>query len=695
MASEFRVLLNDQQESTWTEQNTAHLDATVLSTMADLLQWNINSVSEKGREALMQHYGVGTIQEVVPMITSADRGKLVVLAARKLKGNTGQVQTYDEAIWSTTSGTIDHTATGATVTVDNDVVELVEKIIPLPVVTRPGLGNLVNVASCVAHVEAGKLVPMKRHDLLKRAFATTLANEPQITDWVLLLGRYWDEDPNLRPDREAFKTCHGFECASIFVRFFTGMSIDKYLIVQTKLCNSVLRIFQFKKLQPTDNMLTEQVGKVTKPVVPVTSVSAVTPQLPGEWGKSAKGMAKNVGILPKILVGPIPMTLNWIPLDTPITPTTVAAAVTNATAVRGGDKSYWSKMANCNGFAVSSEAVNRKRLLVALAAGVMAKGASVQIETSMADLGMIDVSLQKLGFSKTLFKFLITKEEYVKASKHAEKGRMAWLAIKGSVYVGINNTKAPSVGGKEKVEVEYEKSSLSYLSTISRDYIGFIIWTQVLHPIMFDGQVVVEIREIHDLRVLLTTDPDFVSNTYFPKKKLIKTYEDFGRRVLEGTGRSIAQIFHPMKNRTESLKLLNILHMARDTLAMRVNGATMEWEAAPIDTNTFDDSDDSDDTDSEGDDDGDSEQEEGEEESEDSFEDAEEEAEPAKVEAVPPEKVATKEVPPKKIKPAPEKKKKKKSDPDGKEPKERRRAQKGEVNFTASLLEVTDGVYTV
>jgi len=285
----------------------------------------------------------------------------------------------------------------------------------------------------------------------------------------------------------------------------------------------------------------------------------------------------------------------------------------------------------------------------------------------------------------------------VKASKHAEKGRMAWLALKGSVYVGINNTKAPSVGGKEKVEVEYEKSSLSYLSTISKDYIGFIIWTQVLHPIMFNGQAVVEIREIHDLRVLLTSDPDFVSDVYFPKKKLIKTYEDFGRRVLEGTGRSIAQIFHPMKNRTESLKLLNILHMARDTLAMRVNGATMEWEAAPIDTNTFDDSDDSDDTDSEGDDDEDSEQEEGEEESEDSFVDVEDggtEVAPVKVEMPSPEKkVVTKEALPKK--PVPEKKKKKKFGPDGKEPKEKKKTQKEEVNFTASLLEVADGVYTV
>jgi len=669
MNNEFRVLLNDQKESTWTEQNTAHLDATVLTTMGDLLQWNINSVSEKGREALMQHYNVNTIQDVVPLITSADRGKLIVLAARKLQGKTGQVQGYDEGVWSTKNGGIEHTATGAKITVDNDVTELVEKIIPLPVVTRPGLGNVINVTCCVAHVEAGKLVPMKRHDLLKRAFSTTIISEPQITDWVLLLGRYWDEDPNLRPDREAFKTCHGFECASIFVRFFTGMPIDKYLIVHTKLCNSVLRIFQFKKLQPTDNMVTETIGQTTKPVVPETSVAAVSPKLPGEWGKSAAGMMKNVGILPKVLVGPVPMTLNWIPTETPITPTTVATAVTNATAIRGGDKSYWSKIASCNGFAVSSEAVNRKRLLVAMAAGAMARGATVQIETSMADLGMIDVSLFKLGFAKTLFSFLITKEEYVKATKHAEKGRMAWLAKKGAVYIGINNTKAPSVGGLEKVEVEYEKSSLSFLSTISKDYDGFVIWTQVLHSIMFQGQIVVEIRDIHDLRVLLTDNPDFISEVYFPKKRILKTYEQFGKRVLQGTGRSIAQIFHPMKNRTESLKMLNILHMARDTLAMRVNGDTLEWEAAPIDTNTFDysDDDESENSDSEeGDGDEDEDQGDDEDKSDDTFSDAtgevvDDEDIFAKKDDPPAEKPAVvSKAPLKKAKPAPEKKRRKK-----------------------------------
>jgi len=278
---------------------------------------------------------------------------------------------------------------------------------------------------------------------------------------------------------------------------------------------------------------------------------------------------------------------------------------------------------------------------------------------------------------------------------------MAWLAKKGTVYIGINNTKAPSVGGLEKVEVEYEKSSLSFLSTISKEYNSFDIRHKDIHSLMFQGQNVVEIRDIHDLRVLLTDNPDFISEAYFPKKRIIKNYEQFGKRVLQGTGRSIAQIFHPMKNRTESLKMLNILHMARDTLAMRVNGDTLEWEAAPIDTNTFDysDGDESEDSDSEeGDGDEGEDQVDDEDESDDTFSDAagevaEDEDIFAKKKDPPVEKPAVvSQAPPKKAKPAPEKKRRKKTSPDGKEPKEKK-GQKGETNFSASMLDLADGNY--
>jgi len=45
-----------------------------------------------------------------------------------------------------------------------------------------------------------------------------------------------------------------------------------------------------------------------------------------------------------------------------------------------------------------------------------------------------------------------------------------------------------------------------------------------------------------------------------------------------------------------------------------------------------------------------------------------------------------------KAKPAPEKKRRKKANPDGKEPKEKK-GQKGETNFSASMLDLADGNY--
>jgi len=460
-----------------------------------------------------------------------------------------------------------------------------EVIFPLPEVSRPGIAMMANFLGCTSMLKDGHIQPITMADISVKLFKTSLFKTGQVESFVYDVEAVWNESENMRVDREGAKTANGLEYVSLILQFMAGITISQYAQLHSRLVTSVLDLYQYKKNFPTDQWRTSDPEQKV-PVAEIKSVACLTPKSPGDWGKVAEHVKKVFNYLPKVLVGPIKLEIPWFVENEKATIDMVRAAVVNATSVRGGEKSYWSRLMNCTGFSVASESVNRKRMLTAMAAGVLKTGAAVQIEIDAQDILMVDYSLEVLGHSKKMINYLVKSSTKMSMTRSSVFDRL-WVVVKPeTVLIQINSSRMPSMKKEDKVADKMAETMVTLLSIVQHK--NYVMYCPIFSPCAFaEGRSVVTFRPPYDLGAFLTTNPDYVDVTYFAGKTVMKDYGAFAKKVIGATSGSVRQIFEPVKVRTGSLELLNILTHPSKTINVTINAGTGEWSYAEIDASSF------------------------------------------------------------------------------------------------------------
>jgi len=325
-----------------------------------------------------------------------------------------------------------------------------------------------------------------------------------------------------------------------------------------------------------------------KPLVSPSSVIQVPVTAPRDWGKHATEIFNRVGIHPKIIVGPIEVDTVWVD-EKPATVTSARIAVLTAQSVRGGDSSYWSKMIDCSGFSVATPAVNRRRFITAMAAGVLStdEEATVQIETETGDIAVVDASLQKLGFKKTRINFLVTSSTKVTMANTDVSSQLRTVAMPDSTLVKIAKIAMPGLNKKEEPDVKFKNAMTTFKETVLNS--SFIIAMPIMTEEPFKWGSVVKYRPPYDMTAIVTSNPHWVQEHYFPYKTIEKTYEDFVVSVIRASRASLSQICDPLRIRTKSLALLNILVSPGKNVRIKLNPKTREYESLPAENVNYGD----------------------------------------------------------------------------------------------------------
>jgi len=535
-------------------------------------------------EIMMNHYRVGSIDEVVTKITGNDRQAFLDAALNKECGNTHRIDEISERGWGV-DGTVVHEADTITVKVSGRETIYKEVIFPLPEVVRPGIAMLANFLGCTSVLKDGHIQPIPMADVSVKLFKMSLFKTGQVESYIHDVEGVWNASENVRVDREGQKTAHGLEYVSLVLQFLAGITITQYAQLHTRLVTSVLDLFQYKKEFPTDQWRTSDPQQKV-PVAETKSVAFLSPKSPGEWGKVSEQIKAAFNYHPKVLVGPVKLEIPWFVENEKATIEMVRAAVVNSTAVRGGDRSYWSRLMNCTGFSVASEGVNRKRMLTAMAAGVMKTGRAVQIEIDSQDILMVDHSLETLGFSKKMIFYLVKSTTKMSMTRSALFDRL-WVVLKpDTVLVQINQSRMPSMKKEDKVGDKLAETMSTLLAIVQHK--NYLIYCPIFSPVAFeDARCVITFRPPYDLGAFLTTNAEFVDVKFFPARTIVKDYGAFAKRVVGATSGSVRQIFEPVKIRTGSTEMLNILTHPSKTINVSINAGTGEWSYAEIDASAF------------------------------------------------------------------------------------------------------------
>jgi len=595
MSQYLGVLRRAYVRTSWTDDQVLPIKLKDLKSMASLTAHTKN-ISAEALAHFCAHFNVTTVAEVLQHHTSNDRTFLFSAITKKEAGETDRMHEIVEKAHAV-NGVITQEAEKIVVDVAGKKTEYIEKVIPLPVASRPGLGHFVNVLACMSFVESGQIRSVTMTDTFKKTFDGTLLVIGQIEGFVNEMSKAWTESDHMTIDINAKKTIRGLECMSIYTRFLTGLPIPLYLSLQTRMVTQVFDLFETRRDYPTDSWkMADKQKNIT--VAEKTSVMSLATNAKGLWGEAATEIKKEFGCLPKILVGPIHCQLPWFS-GSVLSEEVARAAVVNSTSVRGGDSSYWSRMINCMGFSVATESLNRKRMLIAMAAGVLKTDSTVQIRIAADDIRVVDHSLELLGYSKAMINYLVTKEVKVTMAKSDISDRMYTVAKNEHVFVAIDDTKLPTIGKNASVKLELALTSKTMFETIEHE--EFVIFMPVFTPDVFgvlikdgdgdpelvDVHDVVTIRPPFDLRAMVCTDAAFVCGDFFPKRKKIKKYTEFVTDVLAATKGSMTQIAEPAKIRTTSLLMLNCAQCPMKTMNVRVRSETGEWEYASIDDTRF------------------------------------------------------------------------------------------------------------
>jgi len=611
---------NTHTKSSWTKSNTATISVKDMRSMIRFTNFSKLALTVAAQQAMESHYDVKGVEALLDSYTSNDREMIEILKAQKECGETDLMHQLTERAW-TAKGVVTHTPERITVVVNSKETEYKEVVLPTPVKTRPGMGNLVNAMSCMMWVEKGRVVPTEQSAAFCKVFAPTLIRVPKVVGYVENVAEVWDEAEHMRLDRDNKVTYRGNECSSAFMRFLAGISIPDYISLHSRMVTEVLNLYVVRNSFPTDSWRTTEGAKGKEPVATPTSVAQLGPEMEGEWGKMADSMIKRFKYAPKILIGPIKMGVEWYD-HSELSVRIAKSAVSVSTAIRGGDSSYWSRMIACNGFSVASEYINRMRLLVALAAGVLkTSDKDVQIDINSSDLQVVDNSLVKLGYTQNRIKYLVPSGVKVSLARSPMNDRILCVAAEECVFISIGKSTIPSIGKHEVIDTVLRETMTMYRRTITHPH--YCIFTPIMDGSVFpnpdDDQPdlkklkarlrsvaksvqtephddlltqlkmpqIVHIRAPHDLRAIMTTDSSFVLKEYFPKARTYARYDEFVKDVIDATHGSLTQIFSPAKLRSTSMTLLNILTFPVNTAAVRICHSTQEWEVVGTDDSRF------------------------------------------------------------------------------------------------------------
>jgi len=567
--------------STWTKENTSGLTKADLKSIVGFTQWSKTGLTDPAKKAMRAHYGVETVEELLKKHSANDRDRIMQLHASKERGNTEQVHQIVERAWGA-KGDVDQRDSEIVVEVDSEVTTYKDVIYPVTTPSKLGLANLGHVLACIAFVSEGYVEPIRFSETFPEAYKKSVLRVSKIPSYIAEVAKMWVESENTRMERDAKKTFRGLDCVSIFTRFLTGLPIPQYMILHSAMCTELLNLFVTgKNGEPTDEWrkVLSSEGKMV-PVNVTTSVKAVFPTAKGEWGSHSEIVTEKYKYTPKLLVGPVKIVTNWIESDAP-TVKSVRAAVIAAINIRGGDKSYWSRSMACTEFSVATPYVNRMRLLTALAVGVLETPDSVvQIAVEACDLDIVLHSLKSTYDDKRI-KFLVDATTKVKLGSHVHNKNILCVSDPKSVLVAINDLGFPQVAKGVDCEAIFEESMTRFLETIQHE--KYCVFSLVMGKNVFNGRVVVAIRPPYDMRAVVTTDERFVQAKFFPKVKRYNTFQDFGKAAIIASADSLTHIFSPLRVRSKSIELLNILKFPITTAKVKINKETGNWECAAFD----------------------------------------------------------------------------------------------------------------
>jgi len=587
-----QALNNSYIKSRWTKENTAHLTLKDLRSLFKFNQFSTTEITLQAFQTAKTHYDVTDSDDkeakkkLVQMMSSNDRKMLGYFVTVREAGVTDQIHQVVEKAWAGKAA-VEHKETTIQVEANMLVTSYKDVIFPVLANSRPGMAPLVNAMCCMAYVQKGTVKEITKSDDFTKVYRKTLVVTTSITNYVSELKKLWDGAKHMRSDVLSKNTYRGLECASAFTRLLSGCSHEDYLVMHTLLVTNVLNIFVMKGDRPTDTLIKVKTADGAVPVCEPTSISVIPINSKGEWGLAAQAIQKSAGILPKVLVGPIKIVPKWLEEEKPTALVAKAASV-GAVTVRGGEKSYWTKMMKCSALSVTTDNVNRMRLLVAMAAGVLRKdGTKVQISIDSSQFPIIESSLKAQKFAADRIYYLVTADAKVKMMGLDARDRILCVSALECVHVAIADTKMPGTNKEKKVDTVFPATMNTYRKTIQQD--SYLVWTPVFSDTI-EGAHIVMIRPPHDFYAMLTTDPEFVESKYFPNKKVIKTFELFCTEVVAGSSSTFCQMFAPLKLRSTSLELLNILVYDVDTTRIRI-GKNHVWEYVGVDGGTFDDGD--------------------------------------------------------------------------------------------------------
>jgi hypothetical protein len=589
------ILQTAYVKSTWNKTNTSTLTLKDLKSVARFSKWSLTNISGPALAALYAHYGVDTPEEALKALTVNDRQAFEELTVAKSRGDTDHFDQITERAW-VAKGQVVNEPVRIVVTVESQETIYKEDVFPVPEKVRPGIAQLVNATCCMVYVDGGHIKPMPRGDSFEAVFKHTPMKIAKMTSYVEQLSTLWDKAEHVLLDRMKGSTFRGLDCASVMFRFFSGITISQYIALHDYVVTTVLDLYVTKRDFPTEELKTVHNGKDVVPLVPKGSVAQLTEKNVGEWGVMAASVKEAYRHYPKVLTGPVPMDVRWFDAKD-VSTSTVRAAVIGAQNVRGGEKSYWSKMMNCLGFSVVTEHINNMRILVALASGVLMadKKSVVQIEVKTCEIDVVDHSLQQ-RFDKERILYIVDKETRVKMARHPLVGRVSSVPDNDAVYVAINNMSVPALKKNQEASTVFAEAMAAYLEVLEHDQV--CVWTPILDGCAIDAGpkeesrfFAVTIRPPYDMYAVMTTNPDYVHEKFFPKKKVMENFAVLSADIIRATSDSFAQIFQPVRLRSTSMDLLNILHFPIDTAVVVINKNSGNFECAAYDDGTFEDED--------------------------------------------------------------------------------------------------------
>jgi len=529
---------------------------------------------------------VTTVEGVLTHYTSNDRQFFERRVIAKSTGDTDQVHQLTERAWAA-KGRAEHDLTKTTVIVNGNEVVYKDVVLPVPDNSRVGLAHIVNATSCVAFIEAGQIKPTPTSKDFAGVYSATPIAPSQVSAYVDQLSQTWEKARHVEYDRQMHKTYRGLECSSVFTRFFAGLPVAEYVALHSFVVLKTLGLYEFEGTKPTERpvLISTKEGEV--PLFEKGSISQLTPANKGDWGAVAEKMKHEFKVLPKILTGPIDLPVKWLDPKKDSSVKAARAAVMGSLNLRGGEKSYWSKIMNCVGFSVATDYVNRMRLLVAMATGVLEmSNTKVQIAVQTCELDVVNHSLDKYAEDRVYF--LVPPEVKVKLSRHALNTRVHCVPVDDTILIAINDIPLPSPAKGGDPEPLFEETMTSFFSTIGHS--DMCIWAPVLgqKDLLKWGVDIVSIRPPYDMYAVLTTNPKFVSSVLFPSKKVHLSYRDFCVDVITATSGTFRQIFQPVQVRSKSKELLNILRFPSKAAVVVLNRVDGSFECAAMDDGVFD-----------------------------------------------------------------------------------------------------------